>query len=114
MAGASAHAAARKLRDKVLVIAGHLLEAGAQALEIDGRFVTFKGEGGARISLAEIARAVAGLPGYYLPGGIAPGLEATEKIVIDDMTYANGTAVAEVEVDVETGRVVGRACRVRP
>jgi carbon-monoxide dehydrogenase large subunit len=105
MAGASAHAAASKLRDKVLVIASHLLEAGAQALEIDGRFVRFKGEDGARISLAEIARAVAGLPGYYLPGGIAPGLEATEKVVIDDMTYANGTAVAEVEVDVETGRI---------
>jgi carbon-monoxide dehydrogenase large subunit len=109
MAGASAHAAARKIRDKVLLAASHLLDAGAQALEIDGRFVTFKGDSsgdlGQRLSLAEIARAVAGLPGYYLPGGIAPGLAETEKIIINDMAYANGTAVAEVDVDIETGRV---------
>lgn len=104
MAGASAQAAARKIRDKALIVASHLLDAGAQALEIDGRFVTFKG-GGARIALAEVARAVAGLPGYYLPGGIAPGLEATEKIIINDMAYANGTAIAEVEVDIGTGRI---------
>lgn len=105
MAGASARAAACKIRDKVLRVAGHMLDAGAQALEIDGRFVKFKGESGPRLSLAEIARAVAGLPGYYLPGGIAPGLEANEKVVIDDMAYANGTAAVEVEVDVGTGRV---------
>ena len=105
MAGASAHAAACKIRDKVLLVASHLLDAGAQALEISGRFVAFRGDGGPRLSLADVARAVAGLPGYFLPGGIAPGLEATEKIIINDMTYANGTAVAEVEVDIETGRV---------
>jgi len=48
---------------------------------------------------------VAGTAGYTLPGGMAPGLEATEHVVIDAMAYANGTAVAEVEVDVETGAV---------
>jgi carbon-monoxide dehydrogenase large subunit len=35
-------------------------------------------------------------------------MEATEHVVIDDMSYANGTAVAEVEVDAETGEVVLR------
>jgi carbon-monoxide dehydrogenase large subunit len=48
---------------------------------------------------------VAGTAGYTLPGGMAPGLEATEHVVIDPMAYANGTAVAEVEVDIETGAV---------
>jgi carbon-monoxide dehydrogenase large subunit len=105
MAGASAQAAARKIRDKVLLAASHLLEAGAQVLDIEGRVVKFKGEGGPSIALAEVARALAGLPGYYLPGGIAPGLDATEKVIINDMAYANGTGVVEVEVDIETGRV---------
>jgi carbon-monoxide dehydrogenase large subunit len=36
---------------------------------------------------------------------MAPGLEATEHVVIDPMAYANGTAAVEVEVDVETGGV---------
>jgi carbon-monoxide dehydrogenase large subunit len=46
-----------------------------------------------------------GTPGFYLPGGLPPGMEATESVIIDDMSYANGTAVAEVEVDVDTGSV---------
>jgi len=36
---------------------------------------------------------------------VGPGLEAMESVVIDPMTYANGTAVAEVEVDIDTGGV---------
>jgi carbon-monoxide dehydrogenase large subunit len=32
-------------------------------------------------------------------------MEATETVVMDAMTYASGTAVAEVEVDIETGHV---------
>ncbi len=46
-----------------------------------------------------------GTPGYYLPGGVDAGMEASEAVVIDDMTYANGSAVCEVEVDIETGEV---------
>jgi carbon-monoxide dehydrogenase large subunit len=40
-----------------------------------------------------------------LPGGVAPGLEATEQVIIEDMAFSNGTAVVELEVDVETGGV---------
>jgi carbon-monoxide dehydrogenase large subunit len=105
MAGSSAHVAAVKVREKALQIAGHVLEASAQDLEIDGDQVHVKGAPGMKVSLAKIARTVAGTAGYSLPGGIAPGLEATEHMVIDDMTHANGTAVVEVEVDVETGAV---------
>jgi carbon-monoxide dehydrogenase large subunit len=55
--------------------------------------------------LGDVARAVAGIPGFTLPGGIAPGLEATEAFVRDEMAFANGTGAAEVEVDSETGAV---------
>jgi aerobic carbon-monoxide dehydrogenase large subunit len=108
IAGPSAHAAALLVKTKVLAIASHLMEAGEQDLEIEGREVRVKGVPGMKLGLQEIARAAAGIPGYKLPGGLPPGLEATEQIVIDNMTYANGTAVAEVEVDIETGEVALR------
>ena len=97
MAGASAHAAALAVRAKALTAASHMLDVGEQALEIVGDRVKLRGDDGGRsVSLGDVARAVAGLPGYFLPGGMAPGLEATERVVINDMTYANGSAVVEV------------------
>ena len=105
MAGASAHAAALAVRKKALLVASHLLEVGEQALEIVGHRVQLRGGDGPSVTLGEIARAVAGLPGYYVPGDVSPGLEATERVIINDMTYANGTAVVEVEVDAATGHV---------
>jgi len=105
MAGSSAHVAALKVREKALMVAGHLLEAAAEDLEIAGAEIRVKGAPTMRISLAQIAIALAGAPGFMLPGGAAPGLEATEHFVVDAMTYANGTAVAEVEIDIETGAV---------
>ena len=104
-AGSSAHVAAVKVREKALAIAAQLLEAAAEDLEIAGDHVRVKGVPDMKVSLAKIARSVAGTAGFTLPGGISPGLEATEHVVIDDMAHANGTAVAEVEVDIETGRV---------
>ena len=105
MAGASAHAAALAVRKKALTVASHMLDVGEQALEIEGDRVRVRGADGRSLSLGEISRAVAGLPGYYMPGGVSPGLEATERVIINDMTYANGSAVVEVEVDVATGQV---------
>jgi carbon-monoxide dehydrogenase large subunit len=37
--------------------------------------------------------------------GAEPGLESTAYFTATQSTYANGTAVVEVEVDIETGRV---------
>ena len=105
MAGSSAHVAALKVREKTLAIAAQLLEAAAQDLEIDGDHIRVKGVRDMKVSLAKVARTVAGTAGYSLPESVAPGLEATEHVVIDDMAHANGTAVVEVEVDVETGAV---------
>src|SRR6266481_3360930 len=38
-------------------------------------------------------------------GGLSPGLENTAYFQPDQSTYSNGTHIAEVEVDVETGAV---------
>lgn len=105
VAGSSAHVAALKVREKTLKIASRLLDVPEEELEIEGDRVQAKGMRDKSASLGEIARAVAGTAGYALPGGVTPGLEATEHLVIDDMAHANGTAVVEVEVDIETGAV---------
>ena len=106
IAGASAHAAAGAVRAKVLRLASRLLEAAEHDLEIIGRDVYVKDAPDRKLTFAELARAASGLPGFKLPvAGMGPGLEATESVIIDDMVYANGTAVAEVEVDIDTGQV---------
>jgi carbon-monoxide dehydrogenase large subunit len=105
MAGSSAHVAAVKVRQKVLQIASHLMEVDAVDLDIEGKNVFIKGVGDMKISLGQVAKAMAGSAGYSLPGNLQPGVEATENVVIDAMTYANGTAVAEVEIDLDTAEV---------
>jgi len=105
LAGSSAHVAALKVREKVLAIAGEMLEVAADDLEIEDKAVRVKGAPGLSVTLASIARAAAGQPGFMIPGGRGPGVAASEEVVIDAMAYANGTAAAEVEVDVETGAV---------
>jgi carbon-monoxide dehydrogenase large subunit len=105
LAGSSAHLAALRVRDKALQVAGKILDLPPDALEIDGDAVQVKARPKTQIPLAQLARAVAGVPGFTLPGGVSPGLEATEHFVRDEMAFANGSGAAEVEVDAETGRV---------
>ena len=105
VAGSSAHVAAQNVRAKVLKVAATLLKAGEGELEIVGTEVIVNCQPARRVSLGVIARSLAGTAGYSLPGGVAPGLEATEQVIIEDMAFSNGTAVVELEVDVETGGV---------
>jgi aerobic carbon-monoxide dehydrogenase large subunit len=104
-AGSSAHIAALKLREKILAVAGHLLEVSPADLEISGRDVHLKGAAGLKIGLEEVAKASLGVAGAYLPGGYPPGMEFSEAFVVNEMAYSNGTAVAAVAVDIETGGV---------
>ena len=104
-AGTSAHLAAIKVREKVLRVAGHMLEAAATDLEIVGAQVQVKGMAQMAVTLRDVARVAAGTPGFVLPEGVTPGLEATESFIVNEMAYTHGTAVAEVEVDVDTGQV---------
>ena len=105
VAGSSAHVAAEKVRDKALKVAAHMLEASEEDLEIENGMIYVRGVPDMKVTLGQVAHAVAGTPGYALPGGIEPGMEATEHVVLDNLAFACGTAVAEVEVDIETGGV---------
>ena len=104
-AGSSAHGAAIAVRDKALKVAAQMLEASEADLEIEGGEIRVRGVPDMKVALGKVAQAVAGTPGYALPGGITPGMEATDSFVVDDLAFANGTQVVEVEVDPETGSV---------
>jgi len=104
-AGSSAHIAAKEVREKVLKIAANMLEASEEDLEIDGMEVRVKGVPDMKVPLGKIAHAVAGTPGYSLPGGITPGLESTQNFLTDPLCYCYGCHVVEVDVDPETGGV---------
>jgi carbon-monoxide dehydrogenase large subunit len=108
IAGSSAHVAALQVREKILSLASHVLEVSSGDLEIVGREVRVLGVPGMKLEFGKAAMMLAGTAGFRLPGGLAPGLEATAREVIDAMAYANGTAVAEVAVSCETGEVALR------
>ena len=104
-AGSSAFKAATLVRAKVLQVAAHLLETTPDELVIDGSSVRFRLPRNRGLSLAEIAVAAAGLPGFQLPGIDSPGLDSAARVVLNHMPFSNGSAVAEVSVDPETGKV---------
>ena len=103
-AGSSVHLASVQVRDKVLQVASHMLEASVEDLECVGGRVEIKGVPGRGVSLREIATTVYGSPGYAIPGGLAAGLECAENFAPERLTYGMGCHAVEVEVDIETCR----------
>jgi carbon-monoxide dehydrogenase large subunit len=104
-AGSAAHLAAGDVRRKLLAAAGSLLEAAPADLEIVDGHIAIRGVPGGGTTVGAVARALYGAPGYAIPAGLTPGLEASALFEPTAITYCNGAHVAEVEVDVETGFV---------
>ena len=102
-AGSSVHVAAQKLRAKALQFASLKLEVSVNDLELSEGAVQVKGIPGLKISLADIARALAGTTGVPLPGGMEPDLAATAYFESSGVTFAYGSNACEVEIDPETG-----------
>ncbi len=101
-AGSAVHMAAVVVREKVLAVAAHLLEASPQDLELkDGR-VDVAGVPGSGMTLQAVAEAVSGVPGYPLPGDFEPGLESLQNFVPHALTYGIGCHAVEVEVEADT------------
>jgi carbon-monoxide dehydrogenase large subunit len=104
-AGNSVHLAAAEVAKKIKQIAADMLEVAAEDVELrDGR-AEVRGVPDLYKSFREISVKSIGMPGFSMAGGLTPGLEHTAYFQPDQSTYANGTAVAEVEVDIETGQV---------
>jgi carbon-monoxide dehydrogenase large subunit len=106
LAGSSAARAAAEVRDKALAVAAGRLEvAPADLVLADGR-ISVRGMPDRGLTLAEVA-ATAGAPrpGFALPGGLDPGLEASAYVHVAQSTYSSGAHAAVVEVDPDTGGV---------
>lgn len=105
-AGNSVLIAAREVREKALAIAASLLEADKDDLEMANGTVFVRGVPNKSISLGNLAVTAAGArPGYTLPPGVQPGLQATHYFSPSQAAYASGAHAVTVEVDVRTGDV---------
>ncbi len=104
-AGSSVHVASVEVRNKALKVAAHMLEAAEEDLEIANGKISVRGVADMSVSLSKVARAVQGMPGFSLPGGVDPGMEATANFSPPTLTYCNGVHVVEVEVDPGTGHI---------
>ena len=102
ISGGATLLAARKIRDKLLIIASHELEAAPGDIVLEHGSAKVSGTDRA-VTIAALARA-AYHQTYRFKGDITPGLN--ESAFYDPPgTFSNACHVAIVEVDVETGRV---------
>jgi carbon-monoxide dehydrogenase large subunit len=105
VAGGAAATATIALRDKLVAIAAHLLEANPDDLEVENSTVSVKGTPQAAIPFAQLAMTAHMAP-EMLPEGMGPGLEAIARYAPPQpFTWSNATHGCVVEVDAETGIV---------
>jgi carbon-monoxide dehydrogenase large subunit/6-hydroxypseudooxynicotine dehydrogenase subunit gamma len=102
--GSAVHQAAAAVRQRALELAARILEASEDDLDLTDGAVSVRGDPGARLTLAEIARAAAPAS-RYLAKGEPAGLSARRRFEVSHMTYPYGVHAAVVEVDTGTGRV---------
>lgn len=104
VAGSACYAAALKVREKILALAGPLLGAAPDGLVLERGEVRVQSAPERAISLAELARKANPLRGAVTPG-TEPGLEATAYFGPDRGNAASGVHAILVEVDPETATV---------
>jgi aerobic carbon-monoxide dehydrogenase large subunit len=103
--GGAAQTASLELKDKLLQIAAHLLEANADDLEVDNGVVSVKGTPQAAIPFAQLAITAYMAPDL-LPPGMEPGLEVTTRFrPPSQFTWSNAAHACTIELDPETGVV---------
>ena len=96
--------AARIVKQKLLRIAAHVLEAPLEDLELSGGRIHVRGAPASGLTIAQLAQK-AYLAPTELPPGMEPGLEATHAFDPPALTFSSGTHVCEIEIDRETGFV---------
>ena len=101
--GIAVHKAAEKVREKVIQIGAHLLEASPDDMVVEGGKVFVKGVPDKAKNFGDIS--MAAYLANNLPEGMEPGLEATVYYDPPNFTFPFGTHIAEVEIDGETGAV---------
>jgi carbon-monoxide dehydrogenase large subunit len=104
-AGSSAHLAAVEVAKKLKALAAEMLQGAPEDIDLRDGFAYLRDAPEKRKSFRELSFKAAGMPGVSMAGGQTPGIEHTAYFTPDQSTYSNGTHVAEVEVDIETGGV---------
>src|SRR5690242_9848174 len=104
--GEAAWQAGKALRANVLAVAGSMLQATPQSLDIRNGIVVDSATGNERLGLDELARVVYFRPDT-LPAGVQAELVATRHYVPRAWPFAftNGVQASYLEVDVDTGFV---------
>jgi carbon-monoxide dehydrogenase large subunit/6-hydroxypseudooxynicotine dehydrogenase subunit gamma len=102
--GSAVHQAATAVRRRAIELAARILEASEEDLDLTDGAVCVRGDPGARLTLADLARAAAPAS-RYLRGGEPAGLSARRRFEVSHMTYPYGAHAAVVEVDTGTGHV---------
>jgi aerobic carbon-monoxide dehydrogenase large subunit len=104
VAGSAVHTAAGAVRDRAAEVAARMLEAAPGDLVSENGRISVRGDPGAAVTLAEVARATAPASPYLWPGEPA-GLSARRRFEVTHMTYPYGVHIAVVDVDPGTGAV---------
>jgi aerobic carbon-monoxide dehydrogenase large subunit len=100
VAGAAIAMAARRIREKARKVAAHLMEVGDADVEWKDYKFQVKGVPSKSVTMKEVAFAA-----YTNMAQNEPGLEATFYYDPPNMTFPNGTYIAVVDIDRETGEV---------
>jgi aerobic carbon-monoxide dehydrogenase large subunit len=106
VAGGAAHQAGAAMRERVLAVAGQMLEIDPDDLEMTGSVARVKGDPESKgATLAEIAAASYLLTPGALPPGAELGLEISKRYQAPQFMFSNACHAVTVEVDPDTGMV---------
>jgi carbon-monoxide dehydrogenase large subunit len=95
----------RLVRERIVAIAAHKLEAAPEDIELVGSRASVRGTPSVAVTLAEIATAAYFEP-QSLPPGLPAGLEASARYTTEHGSiWVNASHACTCEVDVTTGRV---------
>ena len=117
--GSAAELAAIDLRDKLLTVAGNMLEANPEDLQIAGGRVSLKGAPARFVPVADVAMEIYAFPYGPNAESVEPGLESTRYFRAPNIhhlpatqgrfnaypTWPSATVACVVEVDPDTGMV---------
>jgi len=93
------------LREKILAMAAHHLEAAEGDIELAHGRASIRGDASSGVDYAELA-SIAYFKPHALPPGMPAGLEASARYAAQSpIIWANATHVCTCEVDVATGKV---------
>ncbi len=103
IAGGAAQTAALRMKDKIVQIAAHTLEAAPEDMEVANSMVSVRGTPAKALPFAAIASMAYMMP-EALPADMEQGLETIARYrPPGQFTWSNAAHACTVEVDVETG-----------